>query len=394
MDSTLHNGSSRGPRQLGDPLPLSSIVHLKGCVEDSELPSLVEGEIRVLGSTMHPKNAAVELMQDCLAERIGLKDKPMMATLPEDIGAPEGVEPRHVGNDDKRVPLRGDLGLHHTQNTKPGFVVSAYRGYTSFSEEHNDLVFGKHPEYPKSSIEWEMMVEAYCANDEYLKTKDGAKLFVDALGYGNLAALVNDCSIHPFGPPDKGAVEGSQGQDSDKRTLDSDKVSYAGREEDYYNLGRGVQVGQETCKLLIAFIRGFPFLFLVVTREFEAPQEALMKYGYPYWELLQSSNKRLAQWHVGLAGQHAKLRSEVAQKDDELAMMNKRWLEKELGESERKQTTLHDRINELPKEPSLGPSQSQSRPRLRAKLIPGQGPGPWSSPFIMHLPVKLQPLCV
>eukprot|EP00798_Chlamydomonas_sp_ICE-L_P016351 gene16351-22550_t len=413
--------SIRVPRQLGDPLPLSSIVHLIGCVEDSDLPSLVEGESRVLGSTMHPKvakyyrkqdrdwklaegrpkgkgwginsqisvppttkkcfvvelqKAAEKLMKKCLVDRIGLIHDPTMAVLPEDIGAPKSVEPRLVGNDDRRVQLRGELALNATQNMKPGFVVGAYRGYTSFLKEHNDLVSGKHPDFPKSFIEWEIMVESYCANDENLITKDkfgndGAELFVDAVGYGNLAALVNDCSIHPFGPPDKETVEGSQGQDSDKGTPDSDEEDFEGREKEYYDRGLGGQVGQDNCRLLMVIIRGFPFLFLVVTAEIEAGQELLFKYGHLYWSSLQSSIKRLerfnldsasqlrastqeemAQLHEALAGQCAvsdKLISQLSKKDDELAT-TKRLLEMEREEFERKQKTLNDAIYELQKE--------------------------------------------
>eukprot|EP00798_Chlamydomonas_sp_ICE-L_P013568 gene13567-19439_t len=66
VPTSQQNDSSRGTRQLeqGLSLPLSNIIHFKGCVEDSELPSLVDGEIRVLGSTMHPTVAKYYRKQD------------------------------------------------------------------------------------------------------------------------------------------------------------------------------------------------------------------------------------------------------------------------------------------------------------------------------------------
>eukprot|EP00798_Chlamydomonas_sp_ICE-L_P013569 gene13568-19440_t len=169
---------------------------------------------------------AEELLRKCLEDRIGLTSDPKMDTLPEDIGAPQGVEARRVGNNDKRVPLRGELALHATKKLEPGFVVSSYR----------------------SGNDWEIMVESYCANDDLLcqriLTVDKRELFIDAVGYGNLAALVNDCTIHPFGLPEKGAAEGLQGEDSDK-----DEDTYEGRVQEFYDCGgyEG-QVGAENAR--------------------------------------------------------------------------------------------------------------------------------------------------
>eukprot|EP00798_Chlamydomonas_sp_ICE-L_P013562 gene13562-19433_t len=295
VPTSQQNDSSRGTRQLeqGPSLPSSNITHFKGCVEDSELPSLVDGEIRVLGSTLHPTVAkyyrkqatnwksegksweiasqiiipdnstesfvvnqkAKKLMTKCLQNRIGLTRNPKMDNLPEDIGAPQGVEARRVGNNDKRVQLRGELALHATKKLEPGFVVSSYRAYVMFQQEHTKLAFGKHPDYPNVTLS-----------------------YVDSVGYGNLAALVNDCIIYPFGPPEKEAAENLQGDDSDE-----DKEDYEGREKEYYECGEGGQVGDENARLLPVNIRGFPFLFLVVTLPIKPGQELLFKYGYSYW---------------------------------------------------------------------------------------------------------------
>ena len=210
--------------------------------------------------------------------------------LPPDFRS-EGAEPGIIPSDDLRVPLRGSGGLFTSMDLPAGFPISCYRGYVSLDECHQHLLENPpRPDWTQSNEEWEKLVESYCVNDKEsyhirLTKKNEvveAGLYLDAVGYGNIASLVNDCVVYPMGPPKKEG--GTESDDIDLKPGDYP--------EDYYEFYSPKVEEGPNCKILTVLIRNWPYNFLVTTRDIKKGKELLLMYGYSYWRLVKEISMR------------------------------------------------------------------------------------------------------
>ena len=333
--STSHQAGSFSHVPSASLLPSSSIKDCNGMVPDDKFPNVMPGEIRELGNTMHPfvathlfsplrekwlladcwtvkkqivikqktaaelhslgvdKDKAIQAVAEYLSlptsTKPGKKGSPsyksheeaLKKNLPVDIPVSSSVKEGRVADDDPRVGLRGKKSLVATQKIKKNTIIGIYRGYVQMVREHNRLL--AHP--PSSwislgdELSWEMLVEAYCwcdMKDYSIDQKKTHYLYCSGVGYGNPCSLVNDPSIlEPFFLPPNEASP----LDDEVEYEDCDKVA------------------SSNCVMFPCVIRGWPYIFLMTTRDVDPEKELLYSYGPEYWDhvvKLSESQERAA----------------------------------------------------------------------------------------------------
>ncbi|KAL6745908.1 hypothetical protein V8C86DRAFT_1633393 [Haematococcus lacustris] len=196
-------------------------------------------------------------------------------------------------------------------------IVCVYRGYVSLEAERDMGLHEPPPSYHDRHLQWEMRVESYCVQDSNT-TVDNEKvsLFTDAVGYGNVSALVNDplldamsddlgiaaakekrrlarqagrsqatatasgatCSVLSTVV---GEGEGEeQGEGEEEKEEEKEVLDWEAKYE------AAPTVGKPNCSIQAICVRGWPFLFLVTYHDLPPQQELLYSYGPQYWRMM------------------------------------------------------------------------------------------------------------
>jgi len=156
------------------------------------------------------------------------------ASDPAAFYEPTGVAVKRIGNDDRRLGLRGQSGLFCAQ-AGSGFranrILGVYAGRLLTKKEY---------------LEQRLPLPAKLQRSRYSFIFEDQQLTVDALESGNQLMLINDYRSDPFA-----------GDESDTRV---------------------------NTQFVEVLVNGWPHLFVATTEEVKPGEELLMDYGDSYWQ--------------------------------------------------------------------------------------------------------------
>jgi hypothetical protein len=194
--------------------------------------------------------------------------------LPRELAYSSDVEMFTVKKYDRRVALRGQLGVRCKKDKRAAIpartILGPYAAYVCTEAEHAVRKFRPPPgsgsgsggargdaATPVEALEEELnhlMFETMFDNTRGTEV-GGVKMLVDAYGYGGFAAAVNDPTIDPSDSPER--------------------------------------IAEPNVALVEVLVHGFPFMMHVSLRAIEPGEELLCCYGQGYWDAHAEARVRI-----------------------------------------------------------------------------------------------------
>ena len=194
--------------------------------------------------------------------------------LPRELAYSSDVEMFTVKKYDRRVALRGQLGVRCKKDKRAAIpartILGPYAAYVCTEAEHAVRKFRPPPgsgsgsggargdaATPVEALEEELnhlMFETMFDNTRGTEV-GGVKMLVDAYGYGGFAAAVNDPTIDPSDGPER--------------------------------------IAEPNVALVEVLVHGFPFMMHVSLRAIEPGEELLCCYGQGYWDAHAEARVRI-----------------------------------------------------------------------------------------------------
>eukprot|EP01026_Neomeris_dumetosa_P053745 TRINITY_DN4806_c0_g1_i9.p1 TRINITY_DN4806_c0_g1~~TRINITY_DN4806_c0_g1_i9.p1 ORF type:complete len:786 (-),score=87.76 TRINITY_DN4806_c0_g1_i9:315-2672(-) len=230
-----------------------------------EVENVIQGASENFNKDLIP--TMIDQLQDLL--QINSREEMLSCQLPQRYLniRDDLVELFKVEEDDKRVELRGKLGVRARVDLRPGTVLGVLRGFMFKKEAYLSTIM-QAEQHGVVSIELLDYKSTQYGHDVEVVGDSRLCFMLTQYCYGNLLAEVNDPHVDVFNLNEGEYVQDNWGDQQPQL------------------------VAAPNADVLHFQIAGFPVPVMVVTKSISTSEELLYCYGWPYWGQMKTMQSR------------------------------------------------------------------------------------------------------